>query len=63
MSTAWVDPDPVAAAPQRASVTVQTTLYDLIAALNANIAPEDDHLVTAEVIRLLSAGRINRSSH
>ena len=37
------------------TVIVQTTLYDLIAAINADIPPEEDHLVTSKVLRILQA--------
>jgi hypothetical protein len=59
MPTAWIDPATVTTQPRQENVTVQTTLYDLIASINANIAPEEDHMVIAEVLRLLNAGRIN----
>lgn len=63
MPTARIDSETVTAQPRQENVTVQTTLYELIASINTNIAPEDDHLVTAEVLRLLAAGRINILRH
>jgi hypothetical protein len=32
-------------------------LYDLVAALNAEVDPEDDALVTAAVVHLINANR------
>ena len=37
--------------------SITTTLYDLIAALNAEVDPEDDALVTAAVVHLINANR------
>jgi len=37
------------------STCIRTTLYDLIAALNADVDPEDDALVTAAVVHLINA--------
>ncbi len=45
--------------PQTRTVVVQTTLYDLIASINATIPSEEDHLVTAAVTRILDAGRVS----
>ena len=42
-----------AASSEPASIT--TTLYDLITALNAEVGPEDDALVTAAVVHLINA--------
>ena len=36
---------------------ITTTLYDLVAALNAEVDPEDDALVTAAVVHLINANR------
>ena len=36
---------------------ITTTLYDLINALSAEVAPEDDYLVTAAVVHLINSGR------
>lgn len=44
-----------AASSSPASIT--TTLYDLIAALNAEVEPEDDALVTAAVVHLINSNR------
>ena len=46
---------PPATASDPASIT--TTLYDLVAALNAEVDPEDDALVTAAVVHLINANR------
>ena len=46
---------PPATASDPANIT--TTLYDLVAALNAEVAPEDDALVTAAVVHLINANR------
>jgi len=37
---------------------LSTTLYDLIAALHAVVAPDEDALVIATVVHLLRSGRI-----
>jgi hypothetical protein len=37
--------------------SITTTLYDLIAALNAEVDPKDDALVTAAVVHLINANR------
>jgi len=44
-----------AASLDQASIT--TTLYDLVEALNAEVNPEDDALVTAAVVHLINANR------
>jgi len=48
-----------AATPAAASnpTRITTTLYELVAALNAQVAPEDDALVTAAVIHLMHVHR------
>jgi hypothetical protein len=38
-------------------VSITTTLYDLVEALNAEVDPEDDALVTAAVVHLINANR------
>jgi hypothetical protein len=38
--------------------TVKTTLYDLIAAMQATVEPSEDALVVDTVVHLLRAGRI-----
>jgi len=43
-----------------APVTVTTTLYDLIAALQEIVEPGEEVLVVATVVSLLRAGRIRR---
>jgi len=48
------------AAPPVASsdpTSITTTLYDLVEALNAEVNPEDDALVTAAVVHLINANR------
>ena len=37
--------------------SITTTLYDLVAALNAEVEPEDDALVTAAVVHLINTNR------
>ena len=37
--------------------SITTTLYDLVAALNAEVTPEDDALVTAAVVHIINANR------
>lgn len=36
----------------------QTTLYDLVAVLNAELSPDEDSLVTATVVHLLNTHRV-----
>ena len=38
--------------------TIHTTLYDLIAALDEIVAPDEGHAVTATVVHLLSTRRV-----
>jgi hypothetical protein len=54
MSTV-VHPAQQAAKPHE---TIKTTLYDLIAAINSEVDPADDHLVVATVMHLLNTGRV-----
>jgi hypothetical protein len=42
----------------QASSTIETTLYDLIAAISAEVGPHDDDLVTATVVHLVNSGRV-----
>ena len=37
--------------------TITTTLYELVVALNAEVDPEDDALVTAAVMHLINVNR------
>ena len=37
---------------------IQTTLYDLVAALNAELSPDEDTLVTAAVVHLLNTHQV-----
>ena len=39
-------------------LTIQTTLYDLIAAIRAEVGPDDDDAVTAVVVHLLQTHRV-----
>ena len=63
MPTARLDSATVTAQPRQENVSVQTTLYDLIASINANIAPQNDHQVIAEVLHLLNSGRVTFLRH
>ena len=38
--------------------TIKTTLYDLIAAINSEVDPAEDHLVVATVMHLFKTGRV-----
>lgn len=38
--------------------TVQTTLYELIAAMNEDVLPEEDWVVTDAVLELFESGRV-----
>lgn len=40
------------------SKMIVTTLYDVIAALNEQVGPEEDDIVTAAVVRLCRSGRL-----
>jgi hypothetical protein len=48
-----------AATPAAASdpTSITTTLYELVGALNAEVDPEDDALVTAAVVHLINTNR------
>jgi hypothetical protein len=37
---------------------IQTTLYDLVAALNAEFSPDEDDVVTATIVHLLNTHRV-----
>jgi hypothetical protein len=37
---------------------IKTTLYDLIAAINSEVDPEEDYLVVATMMHLLQTGRV-----
>ena len=37
---------------------IQTTLYDLIATLNAEFSPDEDDVITAAVVHLLNTHRV-----
>jgi hypothetical protein len=38
--------------------TIETTLYDLIAAIDAEVGPHEEHVMTATIVHLLNAHRI-----
>ena len=40
------------------STAIQTTLYDLLAALHAEVEPDEDAVVTAVVVHLLQTHRV-----
>ena len=37
---------------------IQTTLYDLVAVLNAELSPDEDNIVTATIVHLLNTHRV-----
>ena len=39
-------------------VKIQTTLYDLIATLNAELSPDEDNVVTATIVDLFNTHRV-----
>jgi hypothetical protein len=53
-----VSPCPCPAHMVHSSMTIHTTLYDLIAALSAEVQPDDDAVLTAVVIHLLETHRV-----
>jgi hypothetical protein len=57
MSTSAISPHTSGHTPP-ATRTIHTTLYDLIAAINEEVAPQEDHLVTATVVHLMNSGRV-----
>ena len=38
-------------------VSITTTLYDLVEAVNAEVGPDEDHLVAAAVMHLINSSR------
>jgi hypothetical protein len=38
--------------------TTYTTLYDLIEAISEQVAPDEDHLVTATLVHLINSGQV-----
>jgi len=40
------------------AVKIQTTLYDLVSTLNAELSPDEDNVVTATVVHLLNTRRV-----
>jgi hypothetical protein len=38
--------------------SIHTTLYDLIAAISEEVAPGEEHLVTATVVHLMNSGQV-----
>jgi len=51
-------PSACPARPAPSSTRRQTTLYDLLAALHADVGPNDDAVVTAAVVHLLQTHRV-----
>ena len=51
-------PDACPARTVPSSTAIQTTLYDLLAALNAQVGPDEDAVVTAVVVHLLQTNRV-----
>lgn len=49
---------PCTARKSQHSTTIHTTLYDLIAALSAEVAPDEEDALTATVVHLLNAHRV-----
>ena len=47
----------------KACESIQTTLYDLIETINAEVGHEDERLVVATVVHLLHTGRIKFLGH
>ena len=47
-----------ARSPEEASTRITTTLYDVFAALQTAVAPEEDDVVVAIVVAWLRAGRL-----
>lgn len=43
---------------QTAPTTIQTTLFDLIAAISDEVGAEEEELVTATVMHLMNSGRL-----
>jgi hypothetical protein len=41
--------------------TIETTLYDLIAAISDEVAPDNDEMVTATLVHLLNSGAVKFS--
>ena len=39
-------------------IKIQTTLYDLVAVLNAELSPDKDNIVTATIVHLLNTHRV-----
>ena len=39
-------------------MTIHTTLYDLIAALSAEVGPDEENVLTAVVVHLLNTHRV-----
>ena len=53
-----VYPCPCPAHTAQSSMTIHTTLYDLLAALHAEVEPDEDAVVTAVVVHLLQTHRV-----
>jgi hypothetical protein len=52
-----IEADDIATSPAT-TTTVTTTLYDLIAAIQTTVEPQDDNLVVATVWHLLRSGQV-----
>ena len=39
-------------------VSITTTLYDLVEAINAEVGPDEDRLVTAALMHLINSSRV-----
>lgn len=53
-----VGPVETALVEEAVPATITTTLYDLIAAIRATVAPDDDPLVVATVVHILRSRRV-----
>jgi len=53
-----VSPCPCPARPAPSPAAIHTTLYDLIAALSAEVRPDEDGVLTAVVVHLLQTHRV-----
>jgi len=49
---------PVSKRKQRRALLIHTTLYDLIAAINAEVGADEEDLVVALVVQLVKAHRL-----
>jgi hypothetical protein len=58
-----VQPVPVREVTQSEVTTIETTLYDLIAAIGTEVGPHEEHIMTATVMHFLNAHRITCTGH